>query len=101
MKASILNGSLLHGSWTTWFGFAWAWTQREASEGLWFVSPRIVLALVMVLFYAFSFHVRRLGLLRGPKLAYLVFYVSTALFVSYLGIELMQLGGYNFGGPPS
>lgn len=83
------------------FGFAWAWTQREVSDGLWFVSPRIILALVMVLFYAFSFHIRRLGFLRGPKLAYLVFFVSTALFVSYLGIELMHLGGYNFGGPPS
>lgn len=83
------------------FGFAWAWTQRDAAEGLWYVSPRIILALVMVLFYAFSFHIRRMGLLRGPKLAYLVFFVSTALFVSYLGIELMQLGGYNFERPPS
>ena len=83
------------------FGFAWAWTQREASEGLWFVSPRIILALVMVIFYAFCFHIRRMGFFRGPKLAYLVFYVSTILFVSYLGIELLQLGGYNFGGTPS
>lgn len=83
------------------FGFAWAWTQREAAEGLWYVSPRIILALVMVLFYAFSFHIRRMGLLRGPKLAYLVFFVSKALFLSYLGIELMQLGGYNVGGSPS
>ena len=79
------------------FGFAWAWSQRETSEGLWFVSPRIILAIVMVVFYAFSFHIRRMGLLRGPKLAYLVFFVSTALFVSYLGIELLQLGGYNVG----
>lgn len=83
------------------FGFAWAWTQRQSAEGLWFVSPRIVLALIMVVFYAVSFHVRRMGLLRGPKLAYLVFFVSTALFISYLCIELMNLGGYNLGGPPS
>ncbi len=83
------------------FGFAWAWTQREDSIGYWFASPRIILAVVMVIFYGCSFHIRRMGLLRGPKLAYLVFLVSTALFVSYLSIELMQLGGYNFGGPPS
>lgn len=82
-------------------GFSWAFMQREEATGFWFASPRIILALVMVVFYASSFHIRRMGLLRGPKLAYLVFFVSTALFVSYLGIELMQMGGYNFGGSSS
>ena len=83
------------------FGFAWGWSQRESAEGLWFVSPRIILAMVMVIFYACCFHIRLMGLLRGPKLAYVVFFISTALFVSYLGIELMQAGGYNLGGDGS
>ena len=82
-------------------GFAWAYGSRDTLGETWYFSPRIVLALFMVIFYAFSFHIRRRGLLRGPKLAYLVFFVSTALFVMYLGIELMQIGGYTMGGTPS
>ena len=82
-------------------GFVWAYTERNTLGESWYFSPRIILALFMALFYAFSFHIRRRGLLRGPKLAYLVFFVSTALFLSYLGIELMQIGGYMTGGAPS
>ena len=82
-------------------GFLWAYQQRaELGEG-WYGSPRIILALVMVLFYAGSFHVRRWGLLRGPKLAYMVFGMSVLLFLAYLGIELAQIGGYSFGGESS
>ena len=75
-------------------GFAWAYEQREVLGEGWWNSPRIVLALVMVLFYAGCFHIRRAGWLRGPKLAYLVFFMSLLLFLSYLGIELLQMGGY-------
>lgn len=75
-------------------GFGWAFEQREELGPGWWNSPRIILALVMVVFYACSFHIRRRGLLRGPKLAYLVFFMSMLLFFCYLGIELMQLGGY-------
>lgn len=82
-------------------GFLWAYQQRGELGPGWYMSPRIVLALVMVLFYAGSFHVRQGGLLRGPKLAYLVFGMSLLLFLSYLGIELAQIGGYTFGGGPS
>jgi ABC-type transport system involved in cytochrome c biogenesis permease subunit len=82
-------------------GFFWAFQQRDDLGPNWMVSPRIILALVMVIFYGGSFHIRRMGLLRGPKLAYLVFFVSMLLFFSYLGIELMQMGGYNSGGDGS
>ena len=82
-------------------GFFWAYQQRADLGESWYFSPRIILALVMVLFYAGSFHVRRGGLLRGPKLAYLVFGMSLLLFLTYLGIELAHIGGYSFGGGTS
>lgn len=82
-------------------GFVWAFEQRAELGDGWYMSPRIILALVMVLFYAGSFHVRRGGLLRGPKLAYLVFGMSLLLFLTYLGIELAHIGGYGAGGGSS
>lgn len=86
---------------TLGLGFAWAFEQRDTLGVYWYFSPRIILALFMVLFYAFCFHVRRRGLLRGPKLAYLMFFLSALFFLSYLGIELLQVGGYTTGGTPA
>ena len=81
-------------------GFFLMFEQRADLGEYWYFHKRIVLALFMVFFYAGSFHVRRRGLLRGPKLAYLVFFVSTALFIIYILIELMGTGGYTNGGTP-
>lgn len=79
-------------------GLFWAWAQRDSLGAYWFVSPKVVFAVVMVLFYSTSFHVRRLGLLRGPKLAYVVFIGFTILLATYLVLGLMNQFGTYFSG---
>ena len=79
-------------------GLLWAWVQRDSLGAYWFVSPKVIFAMVMVLFYATSFHVRRFGLLRGPKLAYVVFVGFTILMATYLVLGLMNHFGTYFSG---
>lgn len=71
-------------------GFLWA-----RSEGMspvtFMTSPKVMLSVVMVFFYAFSYHARSLGLLRGPKLAYLVFGGVAVLLGIFLALEVMDL----------
>ncbi len=81
---------------TAVFGLLWAWAERDLLGAYWFISPKIFLSLAMVALYAVSFHVRRFGLLRGPKLAYLVFFGFTFLLVTYLALGVLQLGQYTF-----
>ena len=52
----------------------------------------------MAALYGVSFHVRRFGLLRGPKLAYLVFYGFTILLVVYLTLNYADLFTASFSG---
>jgi len=78
-------------------GFLWAWGGRTEGEQ-WFLSPRILLAAAMVLFYAASYHGRKFGVLRGPKLAYFVFFGFVALLLVYLGMSLLDVESYRFGG---
>ena len=82
-------------------GLLWAWAQRDSLGAYWFISPKVVFAVVMVLFYATSFHVRRFGLLRGPKLAYVVFVGFTILLATYLVLGLMGRFGAYFSGAVS
>lgn len=81
---------------TAVLGLIWAWLQRDHLGAYWFASSKILLSFGMVALYAVSFHVRRLGLLRGPKLAYLIFFGFTFLLVTYLALGVMQLEGYSF-----
>ena len=81
---------------TAVFGLLWAWAERDMLGTYWFVSPKILLSLGMVALYAFSFHVRRFGFLRGPKLAYVVFFGVMFLLVTYLAMGVLQLEGYTF-----
>lgn len=81
---------------TAVFGLLWAWVERDQLGTYWFVSPKILLSLGMVALYAVTFHVRRFGLLRGPKLAYLVFFGFMFLLVTYLALGVLQLEGYTF-----
>ena len=67
----------------------------------WFLSPKVLLALVMAAFYAVTFHTRRFGLLRGPKLATLVFGGFVGLLGVYLVLGVMQLNNYFFWGASS
>jgi ABC-type uncharacterized transport system permease subunit len=86
---------------TLLLGYFLAWNQRAELGAQWYISPRIILALFMVIFYSASYHIRTRGLLRGPKLAYAVFFTSVFLFMAYLVIELLQMGGYGTGGAVS
>lgn len=81
---------------TAIFGLLWAWAERDLLGAYWFVSPKILLSLGMVALYAVSFHVRRFGSLRGPKLAYLIFFGFTFLLVTYLALGVLQLGKSTF-----
>lgn len=78
-------------------GFLWVWARREEHGQLWYVSPRILLAAAMVAFYAASYHGRKFGVLRGPKLAYFVFFGFVALLVAYLGMSVLDVESYRFG----
>lgn len=83
---------------TAALGLGWAWAARDTLGDYWFISPKILLSLAMVALYAVSFHARRFGLLRGPKLAYLVFFGFSTLLAVYLVSGLFQLGGAAFWG---
>lgn len=82
-------------------GFIWAYFDRELLGPMWFVSPKIVISFVIALLYAVSFHTRRFGLLRGPKLAYLVFFGFTGVLIAYLALNLLEVGKINFWGAAS
>ena len=86
---------------TALLGLGWAWAQRDLLGEYWFVSPKILFSFAMVALYAVSFHGRRFGLLRGPKLAYLVFFGFTALLAAYFVMGLIQVGGASFWGSAS
>lgn len=79
-------------------GLLWARFASETLSPTWWYSPKIALSAVMVLFYAASYHLRALGWLRGPKLAYFVFVGFGLLLAVYMLLELMQLTNYNFWG---
>ncbi len=82
-------------------GIIWAWIDRELLGPHWYLSPKVLLALVMAVFYAVTFHMRRFGLLRGPKLAALVFGGFAGLLGLYLILGLMELNNYFFWENPS
>jgi ABC-type transport system involved in cytochrome c biogenesis permease subunit len=79
-------------------GFFWAWLERADNGNYWYVAPRILLAAAMVVFYAVSFHGRKIGFLRGPKLAYFVFFGFSGLLLAYFAISLTHLDSYSWGG---
>ncbi len=81
---------------TALLGLGWAWGERDLLGDYWFVSPKILLSYAMVALYAVSFHSRQFGLLRGPKLAYLVFFGFTFLLGIYLVVGIFQVSGANF-----
>lgn len=77
-------------------GVIWAWLDRDLLGEYWWISPKIVLSVVMVLFYAVSFNGRLVGWLRGRKLAYFVFCGFTFLLALYIGMGVLGLRDYNF-----
>ncbi len=83
---------------TLWLGLFWAWYDSSSLSDTWWLSPKIVLSLVMVLLYSFSYHARARGWLRGPKLAYCVFWGFGLLLFAYLFLNVLGLTNYNFWG---
>ena len=77
-------------------GFVWALTQGDLLGSQWFLSPKILLSVIMVLFYAVAFHARRWGSVRGRKLAYLVFFGFSVLLIISLTLGLLDLRSINF-----
>jgi len=81
-------------------GVCWALFGKDKDQlgARWWLSPKIIMSVFTVVLYAVSFHLRRLGVLRGPKLAYLIVFGFNAFFVVYLLLSLLGLSGYNFWG---
>ena len=77
-------------------GFVWAWLDNQLLEAKWWLSPKVVLSCVMVVFYGVLFHLRRQGGLRGPKLSYLMLVGFIVLLLAYFALDFMHLRDYNF-----
>lgn len=84
---------------TLFLGFAWAWFARSQLEARWWLAPKVVLSVFMAVFYAATFHLRRSGRLRGPKLAYHIFVGFSVMLAAYVLLALFNLREYNFWGP--
>jgi len=83
---------------TLGLGVLWAWLDRDLLQPGWWHAPKVLLSVVMVLFFAVMFHMRRSGRLRGPKLALLVFSGFSSLLVLYVVSAVLHLRTYNFWG---
>ncbi len=77
-------------------GLIWAFVDRNLLGSYWWLSPKVVMSYAMAAFYASMFHLRRIGRLRGPKLAQLVFAGFFLLIVSYMALSILNLRGYSF-----
>ena len=81
---------------TLFLGWFLSWYDRELLGPRWFLAPKIILSLVMVVFFAVNYHARSRGWLRGPKLAYLVFGGFGTLLGLYVVLAVLRLRDYNF-----
>jgi len=79
-------------------GGFWVWYEGQNLSPTWWLSPKIFMALAMLVFYAFTFHARAAGRLRGPKLAHIVCYGTGTLIGIYLLLALLNVLNYNFYG---
>lgn len=79
-------------------GAYWAWSDRELLGSLWWMSPKILLSLAMVIIYATCYHGRAAGWLRGPRLANVLLIGFGGLITVYLLLEILELTNYNFWG---
>ena len=62
----------------------------------WWLSAKILFAVFMAGLYSFSFHSRRLGLLRGQKLAYVMVIGFGAMLAIYLLLSVTNLKDAGF-----
>jgi ABC-type uncharacterized transport system permease subunit len=79
-------------------GGFWAWYEGQNLSPTWWFSPKIFMGLGTLAFYAYAFHARAAGRLRGPKLAHIVCYGTGALIGTFLALSLLDVLNYNFFG---
>ena len=79
-------------------GVVWAWRDRDLLGPSWWLSPKIAMSFFMAMLFSASFHTRRFGILRGPKLASLIFFGFNVLLALFLLMSLLGLRNYNFWG---
>jgi HemX protein len=81
---------------TLTLGLIWAFIDRDLVGKWWWLSPKVVLSYGMAGFYAVMFHLRRLGRLRGPKLAQLVCAGFFLMIAMYIVLSVLNLRVYHF-----
>ncbi len=77
-------------------GFAWEYV-RPDHDPQWWLKPKILFSVLLVALFGMAFAIRRAGLLRGPKLAYLLFVGFTSLLLLWIALEA---AGNAMSGPP-
>ena len=77
-------------------GGIWARVDRALLGPHWYLAPKILQAVAMVVFYAVVFHARQLGLLRGRKLAFAVLVGCSVMLGIYFLRALMGFSYYYF-----
>jgi ABC-type transport system involved in cytochrome c biogenesis permease subunit len=82
-------------------GGIWSRIDADLLGAHWWLSAKIIRAIVMFMFYAAAYHMRQLGWLRGQRLAYFVFLGFSLLMASYVVLGVAGLSNYNFWGSAS
>lgn len=77
-------------------GLSWVWYDRQLLGPHWWLSPKVILSCILVVFYGLVFHARRRGRLRGPKLANHFFLGFFVFLVLFLVLGVLKLMNYNF-----
>ena len=93
----VAHGYPLFGA-TLVLGALWAAAENTLLTPQWWLAPKVLVATAMLVFYGITFHLRRAGQLRGPKLARLVFTGFCVLLAAYLGLTFLHLRTYHFWG---
>jgi ABC-type transport system involved in cytochrome c biogenesis permease subunit len=75
---------------TIGFGVAWAINNPELLPPQWYLAPKYFFTAFTLVLFAASFYIRRAGLLRGPKLAYLLFVGFTLLLAGWIVLEFVN-----------
>ena len=75
---------------TIGFGLAWALTNPDLMPPRWFLAPKYAFTAAILVLFAATFYIRRAGLLRGPKLAYILFVGFTLMLATWILFEAMN-----------
>jgi ABC-type uncharacterized transport system permease subunit len=79
-------------------GLFWSWLARDLLSNTWWMSPKILLSVAMAILFSLCYHSRRLGWMRGPKLAYFISGSCGSLLAIYMSLVLLRISNHNFFG---